>query len=82
MFDHVLKEAKAINVIPLDANPSDFRLYFDTYLANGVALQTYFPELKIFRSSWLKPKMSLKILGKSRLGSFDQRYAYTSGSTW
>ncbi|MFX8626081.1 thioesterase domain-containing protein, partial [Acinetobacter baumannii] len=65
MFDHVLKEAKAINVIPLDANPSDFRLYFDTYLANGVALQTYFPEPEDFPILLVKAKDEMEDFGES-----------------
>ncbi|EHU3348735.1 amino acid adenylation domain-containing protein [Acinetobacter baumannii] len=65
MFDHVLKEAKAINVLPLDADPSDFRLYFDTYLANGIALQTYFPEPEDFPILLVKAKDEPEDFGES-----------------
>ncbi len=43
MFAHVLAAAKAIGVLPADADPALLQRYFEVYLANGIALQTYFP---------------------------------------
>jgi amino acid adenylation domain-containing protein len=43
MFEHVLTQAKAIEVIPADADSAQLQRYFEVYIANGIALQTYFP---------------------------------------
>ena len=43
MFDHVLTAAKAIQVVPADADSAQLQRYFEVYIANGIALQTYFP---------------------------------------
>ena len=43
MFEHVLTAAKAIEVIPADADSAQLLRYFEVYIANGIALQTYFP---------------------------------------
>ena len=44
MFNHVLAAAQAIDVLALDADPAQLQRYFEAYLANGIALQTYLPE--------------------------------------
>ncbi|XZG70408.1 non-ribosomal peptide synthetase [Chitinibacteraceae bacterium HSL-7] len=44
MFDHVLDAAKAINVLPQDADAGALARYFEVYIGNGIALQLYFPE--------------------------------------
>ncbi|MGA4851482.1 non-ribosomal peptide synthetase [Streptomyces sp. G5(2025)] len=43
-FDHILKEAAAIGVLAEDADRAQILRYFEAYLANGIALQTYLPE--------------------------------------
>lgn len=43
MFDRVLDAARAIDVLPADADIRQLQRYFEVYLANGIALQTYFP---------------------------------------
>jgi thioesterase domain-containing protein len=43
MFDHVLSAAKVKQVLPSDADAAQLQRYFEVYLANGIALQTYFP---------------------------------------
>jgi len=56
MFEHVLVRAKSIQVIPEDAESEMLRRYFEVYIANGIALQTYFPKpiekmpIKLFRA--------------------------------
>jgi thioesterase domain-containing protein len=44
MFSHVLDEAKAIGVLPLDADVAALERYFQVYIGNGIALRLYFPE--------------------------------------
>ncbi len=44
MFNHVLAAAQAIDVLAADADPAQLQRYFESYLANGIALQTYLPE--------------------------------------
>lgn len=41
MFEHVLRRAREIEVLPADADGARLRRYFEVYLANGIALQTY-----------------------------------------
>lgn len=41
MFEHVLRRAREIEVLPADADAARLRRYFEVYLANGIALQTY-----------------------------------------
>ncbi|MER7926794.1 amino acid adenylation domain-containing protein [Streptomyces sp. NPDC096057] len=43
-FDHILQEAAAIGVLAEDADRAQILRYFEAYLANGIALQTYLPE--------------------------------------
>ncbi|MBT0772834.1 amino acid adenylation domain-containing protein [Kineosporia sp. J2-2] len=43
-FDHILEEATAIGVVAEDADRAQMLRYFEAYLANGIALQTYLPE--------------------------------------
>ena len=43
MLAQVLDEAKAIDVLPQDADINQFSRYFEVYIANGIALQLYFP---------------------------------------
>lgn len=43
MFEHVLSAARAIEVVPMDADCAQLQRYFEVYIANGIALQTYFP---------------------------------------
>ncbi|MFZ3595409.1 non-ribosomal peptide synthetase [Streptomyces sp. BH104] len=43
-FDHILREAAAIGVLAQDADRAQILRYFEAYLANGIALQTYLPE--------------------------------------
>ncbi|MFF2376610.1 amino acid adenylation domain-containing protein [Streptomyces xiamenensis] len=42
-FDHILAEAAAIGVLAQDADRAQILRYFEAYLANGIALQTYLP---------------------------------------
>jgi amino acid adenylation domain-containing protein len=44
MFAHVLDAAKAIGVLPQDADERQIARYFEAYMANGMALRMYFPE--------------------------------------
>ncbi len=44
MFAHVLDAAKAIGVLPQDADDRQIARYFEAYMANGMALRMYFPE--------------------------------------
>lgn len=44
MFDRVLDEAKAIGVLPQDADVAALERYFQVYIGNGIALRLYFPE--------------------------------------
>lgn len=41
MFAHVLRRAREIEVLPADADTARLYRYFEVYLANGIALQTY-----------------------------------------
>ncbi|MFH8989312.1 amino acid adenylation domain-containing protein [Streptomyces sp. NPDC017940] len=43
-FDHILRRAAAIGVLAEDADRAQILRYFEAYLANGIALQTYLPE--------------------------------------
>lgn len=43
-FDHILERAAAIGVLAEDADRGQILRYFEAYLANGIALQTYLPE--------------------------------------
>jgi amino acid adenylation domain-containing protein len=43
-FDHILEQAAAIGVLAEDADRAQILRYFEAYLANGLALQTYLPE--------------------------------------
>lgn len=43
MFEYVLSVAKERDVLPADADAAQLRRYFEVYLANGIALQMYFP---------------------------------------
>nr|APD72095.1 non-ribosomal peptide synthetase 3 [Streptomyces sp.] len=43
-FDHILRRAAAIGVLAEDADRDQILRYFEAYLANGIALQTYLPE--------------------------------------
>ncbi|RKN40378.1 non-ribosomal peptide synthetase [Streptomyces hoynatensis] len=43
-FDHILARAAAAGVLPEDADRAQVLRYFEAYLANGIALQTYLPE--------------------------------------
>ncbi|MFD0223129.1 non-ribosomal peptide synthetase [Streptomyces hirsutus] len=43
-FDHILARAAAIGVLAEDADRDQILRYFEAYLANGIALQTYLPE--------------------------------------
>ncbi|MHC3424448.1 non-ribosomal peptide synthetase [Streptomyces sp. DT18] len=43
-FDHILEEAAALGVLAQDADRAQILRYFEAYLANGIALQTYLPE--------------------------------------
>ncbi|MES2261194.1 MAG: amino acid adenylation domain-containing protein [Pseudomonadota bacterium] len=43
MFAHVLAAARAMEVVSADADIHLLQRYFEVYLANGIALQTYFP---------------------------------------
>ncbi|MGW9030032.1 non-ribosomal peptide synthetase [Streptomyces sp. NPDC055722] len=43
-FDHILERAAAIGVLAQDADRAQILRYFEAYLANGIALQTYLPE--------------------------------------
>ncbi len=43
MFDYVLERARALGVLPEDADPEQLQRYFQVYIANGIALQTYAP---------------------------------------
>ena len=43
-FDHILQQAAAIGVLAEDADRKQVLRYFEAYLANGIALQTYLPE--------------------------------------
>ncbi|WP_311971676.1 amino acid adenylation domain-containing protein [Pseudomonas baltica] len=42
-FDHVLVEGKRLGVLSEQADGAQLARYFETYLANGIALQLYFP---------------------------------------
>ena len=42
-FDHILEQATAIGVLAEDADRGQILRYFEAYLANGIALQTYLP---------------------------------------
>ena len=44
MFTHVLDEAKAIGVLPQDADVAALERYFQVYIGNGIALRLYFPD--------------------------------------
>lgn len=44
MFGHVLDQAKALGVLPLDADVAALERYFQVYIGNGIALRLYFPE--------------------------------------
>ena len=44
MFAYVLDSAKAIGVLPRDADAGQIARYFEVYMANGMALRMYFPE--------------------------------------
>jgi thioesterase domain-containing protein len=44
MFDYVLDAAKAIDVLPPDADRDQLARYFEVYMGNAIALQLYFPE--------------------------------------
>ncbi|NML17996.1 amino acid adenylation domain-containing protein [Azohydromonas sp. G-1-1-14] len=44
MFGHVLAAARAVGVVAPDADAEQLARYFEVYLANGMALQMYFPE--------------------------------------
>lgn len=48
MFAYVLNAAKAIEVIAADADSEQLERYFEVYIANGIALQTYFPSVDSF----------------------------------
>ncbi|MEK7322195.1 MAG: amino acid adenylation domain-containing protein [Pseudomonadota bacterium] len=41
MFEYVLQRAREIEVLPHDADTARLYRYFEVYLANGIALQTY-----------------------------------------
>jgi len=41
MFAHVLQRARDVEVLPADADSARLYRYFEVYLANGIALQTY-----------------------------------------
>ncbi|MPZ28226.1 MAG: amino acid adenylation domain-containing protein [Micromonosporaceae bacterium] len=43
-FDQILARAAAIGVLPGDSDRAQLLRYFEAYLANGIALQTYFPD--------------------------------------
>jgi amino acid adenylation domain-containing protein len=43
-FDRILEQAAAIGVLAEDADRAQILRYFEAYLANGIALQTYLPE--------------------------------------
>ena len=43
-FDHILEYATAIGILAEDADRAQILRYFEAYLANGIALQTYLPE--------------------------------------
>ncbi|GGP85893.1 non-ribosomal peptide synthetase [Streptomyces griseomycini] len=43
-FDHILQRAAALGVLAEDADRAQILRYFEAYLANGIALQTYLPE--------------------------------------
>jgi amino acid adenylation domain-containing protein len=43
-FDHILEQAAAAGVLAEDADRARILRYFEAYLANGIALQTYLPE--------------------------------------
>ncbi|WP_085314308.1 non-ribosomal peptide synthetase [Derxia lacustris] len=43
MFDAVLDAARAIDVLPPDADRARLERYFEVYIANAIALQLYFP---------------------------------------
>lgn len=42
-FERILAEASALGVLPADTDRGTLLRYFETYLANGIALQTYLP---------------------------------------
>jgi amino acid adenylation domain-containing protein len=44
MFAYVLDAAKAIDVLPQDADGEQLARYFEVYMGNAIALQLYFPE--------------------------------------
>lgn len=44
MFAYVLDAAKAIDVLPQDADGEQLANYFEVYIGNAIALQMYFPE--------------------------------------
>ncbi len=44
MFAYVLDRAKEIAVLPVDADAEQLQRYFEVYIGNGIALQTYFPD--------------------------------------
>ena len=44
MFIYVLNRAKEIAVLPVDADAEQLQRYFEVYIGNGIALQTYFPD--------------------------------------
>ena len=44
MFTYVLNRAKEIAVLPVDADAEQLQRYFEVYIGNGIALQTYFPD--------------------------------------
>jgi thioesterase domain-containing protein len=43
-FAYVLAEAKKLGILGEQADDAQLARYFETYLANGIALQLYFPE--------------------------------------
>jgi amino acid adenylation domain-containing protein len=55
-FDHILERAAAIGVLAEDADRAQILRYFEAYLANGIALQTYLPEPRQLDLLLLKAK--------------------------
>jgi thioesterase domain-containing protein/acyl carrier protein len=43
MFEHALASARQAGVVPEDADMDQIHRYFEVYIANGIALQTYLP---------------------------------------
>jgi thioesterase domain-containing protein len=48
MFGEVLSAAKAIGVLPPDADSAALERYFQVYISNGIALRLYFPPAEDF----------------------------------